>query len=163
MSARILVVDDNEDSVMILTTLLERAGYVTGAAMDGVEALEKARKEQPDLILLDIMMPKLDGFEVLRTLKADPNMRDMPVLLVSAKADRHSKERAADLGAGDYLTKPIDGANLLRSIREHLGKQNPPSSSLKKTIRPFLLPGALAVKWWGSTGGGCFYAKPAEG
>lgn len=116
----ILVVDDNEANVDILVTRLGAQGFDTVSAGDGEEALAKAREARPDLILLDVMMPKLDGFEVARRLKADPDLPFTPIIHVTAKAN--SEDVVAGLAAGgdDYLTKPIDHAALMARVRSML-------------------------------------------
>jgi class 3 adenylate cyclase len=116
----ILVVDDTEANVDILKMRLESQGYEVATAADGEEGLAKAETLQPDLILLDIMMPKLDGIEVTKRLKAAPGSRFTPIILVTAKAD--SKDVVAGLNAGgdDYLTKPVDHAALMARVRSML-------------------------------------------
>jgi adenylate cyclase len=117
---RILVVDDNPENLDILRTRLGIHGYEILAADNGEEALALAREEQPDLILLDVMMPKMDGFEVCRRLRADPALPFMPIILVTAKAD--SKDIVAGLEAGgdEYLTKPVDQAALVARVKSML-------------------------------------------
>jgi adenylate cyclase len=116
----ILVVDDNEANVDILQTRLDALGYQVITARDGAEALAKARAELPDLILLDIMMPKLDGLEVTRRLKADTSLPFMPIILVTAKADSRDVVAGLDAGGDEYLTKPIDHAALAARVRSIL-------------------------------------------
>jgi class 3 adenylate cyclase/CheY-like chemotaxis protein len=118
--ALILVVDDNEANLDILETRLASQGYATARAMDGEAALEAARQQKPDLILLDIMMPKVDGIEVCRRLKADPAAPFTPIILVTAKADTKDVVRGLDAGADDYLTKPVDQAALSARVRSML-------------------------------------------
>lgn len=120
MSKKILVVDDNQDTIQILTAVLRRGGYVVIAARDGMEAVEKVQEEMPELILSDIMMPKLDGFGVIQALKAEPKFRRIPILIISAKVDPASKARGMELGAKDYIIKPINPGEVLRKIKEHL-------------------------------------------
>lgn len=117
---RILIVDDNPMNVDILQTRLASHGYETITAGDGEEALAKAREKLPDLILLDIMMPKKDGIEVCRELKSDPTLPFMPIILVTAKAE--SKDIVAGLEAGgdEYLTKPVDQAALVARVKSML-------------------------------------------
>ncbi len=105
---RILIAEDNPMSLDILHTLLAAHGYEILTATDGEAALAAAKEEQPDLILLDVMMPKMDGLEVCRRLKADASLALMPIIMVTAKAD--SKDIVAGLEAGgdEYLTKPVD-------------------------------------------------------
>jgi adenylate cyclase len=119
-SPLILIVDDNETNRDILQSRLQRHGYQLLEAVDGEEALEIARRERPDLILLDVMMPKIDGFEVCRRLKADPDLPFMPIILVTAKADSKDVVTGLEAGADEYLTKPIDQAALVARVRSML-------------------------------------------
>lgn len=116
----ILVVDDNEANVDILTTRLTAQGYGVIIAHDGEEALAKARAETPDLILLDVMMPKLDGYEVARRLKADKSLPYIPIIHVTAKADVKDVVAGLDAGGDEYLTKPLDHAALSARFRSIL-------------------------------------------
>ncbi len=118
--ARVLIVDDNPMNVDILQTRLASHGYETITASDGEEALAIAKEKQPDLILLDIMMPKMDGLEVCRELKRDPTLPFMPIILVTAKSE--SKDIVAGLEAGgdEYLTKPVDQAALVARVKSML-------------------------------------------
>ena len=118
--ARILVVDDNPMNVDILQSCLGFHGYEIITATDGEEALATAREKQPDLILLDVMMPKLDGLEVCRRLKADPSLPFMPTILVTAKADSKDVVAGLDAGADEYLTKPVDQDALVARVRSML-------------------------------------------
>lgn len=117
---RLLIVDDNPMNLDILQTRLAAHGYEILTATDGEAALAVARERQPDLILLDIMMPKLDGIEVCRRLKADSSLPFMPIIMVTAKAD--SKDIVAGLEAGgdEYLTKPVDQAALVARVKSML-------------------------------------------
>ncbi len=118
--ARILVVDDNEVNRDILITRLAKHGYELMQAADGEEALASARQNRPDLILLDVEMPKLDGFEVCRRLKNDPALPFMPIILVTARAASQDVVTGLDAGADEYLTKPIDQAALVARVRSML-------------------------------------------
>jgi adenylate cyclase len=118
--ARILVVDDNETNRDILITRLEKHGYQLLQAADGEEALASAAQHSPDLILLDVEMPKLDGFEVCRRLKNDPAMSFIPIILVTARAASQDVVAGLDAGADEYLTKPIDQAALVARVRSML-------------------------------------------
>jgi class 3 adenylate cyclase len=118
--ARILVVDDIADNVEILRMRLGALGYEIIVAGDGEEALAMVRQHLPDLILLDIMMPKIDGLEVVRQLKADPTLPFMPVILVTAKATPKDVIAGLDAGGDDYLTKPIDHGALVARVRAML-------------------------------------------
>jgi adenylate cyclase len=116
----ILAVDDTPENLEILRVRLEAHGYAVAEAMDGIDGLEKARDLKPDLILLDIMMPRLDGIEAVRALKADPDLRSVPVILVTAKADTKDVVHGLDAGGDDYLTKPFEHAALLARVRSML-------------------------------------------
>ncbi|HEY0145545.1 MAG TPA: response regulator [Methylovirgula sp.] len=116
----ILAVDDVFENLEIVTLRLEANGYEVITAMDGIEALEQTRRHLPDMILLDIMMPKLDGISVLKELKADPTLGFIPVLLLTAKADRSDVVAGLEAGADDYLTKPLDQAALIARVRSML-------------------------------------------
>jgi class 3 adenylate cyclase len=118
--ARILIADDSATNVDILQTRLESQGYEIVTANDGEEALAAAREHLPDLILLDIMMPKIDGIEVCRQLKADDSLPFMPIILVTAKADTKDVVEGLDSGADEYLTKPVDHASMVARVRSIL-------------------------------------------
>ena len=117
---RILIVDDNETNRDILMTRLGAHGYELAQAADGEEALAAAKSLLPDLILLDVMMPKLDGVEVCRRLKSDPAMPFTPIILVTAKSDTKDIVAGLNAGADEYLTKPIDQAALVARVNSVL-------------------------------------------
>jgi adenylate cyclase len=116
----ILVVDDVPDNVDILQMRLEAQGYEVATATDGLDALEKIRELMPDLVLLDVMMPKLDGIQTVKRLKADASLPFMPVILVTAKADASDVIGGLEAGGDDYLTKPVDHAALSARVRAML-------------------------------------------
>ena len=118
--ARILIVDDNEANRDILNARLQAHGYELLQAADGEEALDAARHHLPDLILLDVMMPKLDGIEVCQRLKADATLPFMPIILVTAKADSRDVVAGLEAGADEYLTKPIDQTALVARVKSVL-------------------------------------------
>lgn len=120
---KILIVDDEPFNVDYLEQELEELDYATVSAANGQEALEKVSSESPDLVLLDIMMPVMDGFEVLARLKADANTRDIPVIVISANSDLKSVVRGIELGAEDYLPKPFEPALLKARISTSLEKK----------------------------------------
>lgn len=117
---RILAVDDTPENLEILQLRLASQGYEVVTAVDGEEGLERARELTPDLILLDIMMPKLDGIAVVRELKRDEALRFIPVILVTAKADTRDVIEGLDAGGDDYLTKPFEHSALLARVRSML-------------------------------------------
>ena len=116
----ILIVDDNADNREILEARLASQGYQTAPAIDGEEALQAVRALLPDLVLLDVMMPKLDGFEVTRQLRADPTLPYIPIILVTAKAGLQDVVHGLDVGADEYLTKPVEHAALVARVRANL-------------------------------------------
>ena len=122
---KILVVDDEIYIVHILDFSLGMEGYEVLTALDGEQALEKARAEHPDLIVLDIMMPKLDGYETCKMLKADPATKDIPVILLSAKGRNVDQKVGFEVGANDYITKPFSPRKLVERINALLGQDAP--------------------------------------
>ncbi len=117
MKKKILIADDNPDNVELLRKRLNSQGYDTVAAFDGEEALQAVSRENPDLLILDIMMPKLDGYEVLRRLKQIDAYRDLPVILLTARKEIPDKIKGLDIGADDYITKPFNPQELLARVR----------------------------------------------
>jgi two-component system alkaline phosphatase synthesis response regulator PhoP len=129
---KILVVDDEIYIVHILDFSLGMEGYEVVTALDGEQALEKMKTERPDLIVLDIMMPKLDGYEVCKTIKSSPDTAHVPVILLSAKGRNVDQKMGFDVGADDYITKPFSPRKLVERINQLLGqavseKQSPNS------------------------------------
>ncbi len=120
MKKKILIADDNPDNVELLRKRLNTQGYETAAAFDGEEALQAIGKESPDLLILDVMMPKMDGYEVLRRLKQDEEYRNIPVILLTAKKDIPDKLKGLDIGADDYITKPFNPQELLARVKSLL-------------------------------------------
>jgi len=123
-SERILVVDDDQDIVEMLADILELEGFHTISAFNGEEALEKTKAEKPDLILLDIMMPDIDGFEVCEKLKDDSETKDIPVVMVTAKKDTGSYLDAITVAADGYITKPFEVREIMKEIRKWLQIEN---------------------------------------
>lgn len=117
MTTRILIVEDNEMNRDMLSRRLERNGYEVVIAVDGEDGIMKARGRAPDLILMDMSLPKLDGWEATRLLKADAVMRSIPVIALTAHAMSSDREKALDAGCDDYDTKPIDLPRLLGKIQ----------------------------------------------
>jgi signal transduction histidine kinase len=119
-SQRVLIADDNIDMRTYLQKLLQTAGFQVEAVGDGEQALGKARERKPDLVLSDVMMPKLDGFGLLAALRKDPELRDVPVLLLSARAGDEAKVEGFAAGANDYLVKPFSARELVARVRANL-------------------------------------------
>jgi len=117
---KILIADDRSEVVELVKVTLEGEGYRTIDASDGREALEKIRKEKPDLILLDIVMPKMNGFEVLSRVKKDPKTKEIPIVMLTAQGQKVDQEKGRRLGARDYITKPFSLSHLLNKIEEIL-------------------------------------------
>ncbi len=117
---KILVVDDNQDNVELLAKRLKAMGYRTCAAYDGEEALEKVAEEDPDLVILDVMMPKLDGFEVCKRLKSEDKTRLIPIVMLTAKREVPDKIKGLDTGADDYVTKPFNPHELMARVKSLL-------------------------------------------
>ncbi len=129
---KILVVDDEIYIVHILDFSLGMEGYEVVTALDGEQALEKLVSERPDLIVLDIMMPKLDGYEVCKSIKSNSETRHIPVILLSAKGRNVDQKLGFDVGADDYITKPFSPRKLVERINQLLGQavtERPSSSS----------------------------------
>jgi DNA-binding response OmpR family regulator len=118
--AKILMVDDRSRNLQLLSMILQPAGYRLMAVQDGERALNAARKGAPALILLDVMMPGMDGFEVCRRLKADPRTRETPVIFLTARTETADIIRGFELGAADYIVKPFVAEELLTRVRTHL-------------------------------------------
>ncbi|MFH1020908.1 MAG: response regulator, partial [Pseudomonadota bacterium] len=120
---KILIVDDTADTVELLRKRFRAEGYDTMEAFDGEEALAKIAENRPDLVILDVMMPKLDGFGVCKRLREDPATRHLPVLMLTAKSETPDKVRGLDIGADDYITKPFDYKELAARVRSLLSKK----------------------------------------
>ncbi len=120
MKKRILLTDDEPNIVLVVTKRLEIQGYEVLIARDGEEALKKARELKPDLVLLDIMLPGVDGLNVCRILKADEATRNIPVVLFSARAQTWDKEAGREFGANAYVEKPFQPEELLTTIEKLL-------------------------------------------
>ncbi|MEM7801540.1 MAG: hybrid sensor histidine kinase/response regulator, partial [Chloroflexota bacterium] len=118
--ADILVVDDVEDNVRLLARMLKRRGYTVATAADGFEALDKTKKVWPDLILLDVSMPKMDGFQVCQTLKEDEQTKKIPVIFLSAHSDQVDKLRGFQVGAVDYVPKPFHFHEVAARVATHI-------------------------------------------
>jgi len=119
---RILVVDDEPEAVELVEFNLKQAGYTVSTAVDGAEALKKARSQPPDLIVLDVMLPEMDGFEICKTLRGEAPTARTPILILTAKAAEIDRVLGLELGADDYLTKPFSPRELLLRIKKILSR-----------------------------------------
>ena len=119
----ILAADDDEDILALVAFRLERSGYTVLQARDGQEAFELARSEKPDLAVLDVMMPKLDGFELTRRLRAEEATSRMPIILLTARAQDADVQAGFDAGADDYLRKPFSPQELRARVQAILGRR----------------------------------------
>jgi two-component system alkaline phosphatase synthesis response regulator PhoP len=125
--AKILLVDDDPDLIESVTMILEAKGYEVDAAYDGIEGLEKVKEVNPDLIVLDVMMPRKDGYEVCKELKADPIYRDIPVLLLTAVVSKisttsYTQQGGMETEAEDYIDKPVEPDELVERIENLLNR-----------------------------------------
>ncbi len=120
MTPRILVVDDEPDVVTLMTLALEGEGFETLTAYDGISALDIAQAERPDLILLDVMMPMMSGYEVCEQLKASPATQHIPILCVTSAHSNDARERSRKAGAATVVLKPFTTAELVAQIRRYL-------------------------------------------
>lgn len=118
MAEKILLVDDDMDTLRLVGLMLQRQGYEVRAASNGPQALSMAQIDQPDLILLDIMMPGMSGHEICEKIKDDPEMKKTYIIMVSARTQQEDRMQAASVGADEYVTKPYD----VRLIRERVQK-----------------------------------------
>ena len=117
---KILMVDDEPEFLEMVKTRLEAGGYEVITASDGQQGLDKAKKEKPDLIILDLMLPKMDGYKVCGFLKKDTRYSRIPIIILSARAQEEDMQLGEELGADAYIIKPFDAAALLGKIKEFL-------------------------------------------
>jgi DNA-binding response OmpR family regulator len=120
MAKKILIVDDEPKIVMMVKNRLEASGYEVLTASDGQEGLDKARSQKPDLIILDVMLPKIDGYKVCRMLKFDEAYKKISIIMFTARAQKEDEQLGKDVGADAYITKPFVAADLLAKIKELL-------------------------------------------
>ena len=120
---KILLVDDEIDFVELVRVRLENSNYEVIVAYDGEEGLERAEQEHPDLIILDILLPKISGFDICRKLKFDENFKKIPIIMLTAKFQQSDKKFGIAMGADAYMTKPFEPQALIEKIRELLNKK----------------------------------------
>ncbi|MCM2255025.1 MAG: response regulator [Vicinamibacteria bacterium] len=118
---KILLVDDSSTALMMNRMLLSKEPYDVVTARDGAEAVEKALSEHPDLVVMDVVMPRMTGFEACAALRANAATRTLPVLLVTTRGEGENVERGFEAGCTDYITKPVNGAELIAKVRNVLG------------------------------------------
>lgn len=116
MSKKILVIEDDPASLRLTQYMLEHKGYEVLTAVNGLDGLKKARSEEPDLVILDVMLPGMDGFDICYNLRAEPQTAKMPILMLSAKAREVDMDTGRKVGADNYITKPVDPAEIISSI-----------------------------------------------
>jgi two-component system alkaline phosphatase synthesis response regulator PhoP len=122
MSKKILVADDEPYVLRSIEYTLARAGYLVVTAVDGEEAFNKVQVENPDLVFLDIQMPRMDGNEVCKKLRQDPTRKDLPIIVITAKGQESERLFSLECGASDYITKPYSPRKMLERVKEILGE-----------------------------------------
>src|SRR5512134_3453401 len=148
MSEKILIIDDDLDTLRLVGLMLQRQGYQISAATNGQQGLEKAFEEDPDLILLDVMMPDMDGYEVTRRLRQNPSTLETPILMFTAKTQLDDKVIGYEVGANDYLTKPTHPSELqarVKTLLSRAGDRKPHISSPKDVSRGYVI-GVLGAR-----------------
>ena len=138
---KVLIADDEPDIALILRTTLQRNGYSVLMAQDGEEALVKARAERPGLLLLDLMMPKKDGYQVCRELREDPEFSLLPIIMLTAKQEAADRLLGFEVGADDYIVKPFDRDELVARVRAVLRRRPPPSVEPVETTEGLITTG----------------------
>jgi DNA-binding response OmpR family regulator len=123
---KILLVDDSSTVLLLHRMMLSHCGYELLTARDGQEALDKASTEHPDLIFLDVLMPRMDGFQTCRVLRSRTETKDVPIILVTTRGEPHFVREGFESGCTDYITKPFDGEELLAKVRSHLEEARRP-------------------------------------
>lgn len=148
MSEKILIIDDDLDTLRLVGLMLQRQGYQISAATNGQQGLEKAFEEDPDLILLDVMMPDMDGYEVTRRLRQNPATLETPILMFTAKTQLDDKVIGFEVGANDYLTKPTHPSELqarVKALLARAGEKKPHASPAKDETRGYVV-GVLGAR-----------------
>ncbi len=149
MAERILIVDDDVDTLRLVGLMLERQGYEIRTATNGAQALVSAKSERPELIVLDIMMPDMDGFEVTRRLRADPATAGIPIAMFTAKGQLEDKVAGYDAGVDEYLTKPIHPAELnarIKALMTRSAKPKPPTKPVTTASQPSSILAVMSAR-----------------
>ena len=120
----VLLVEDNEDNRIVYSTILQHFGYIVMEALNGEEGIAKARAEHPDLILMDISIPVIDGWEATQVLKRDPETRGIPIIALTAHALASDREKAMEVGCDSYLAKPCEPKAVVSEVEKFIGKGN---------------------------------------
>jgi DNA-binding response OmpR family regulator len=121
MAVRILIVEDEPHIIESLSFVLGREGFVVSSVLDGESALETLRREPPDLVILDVMLPKLSGFEVLKVVKSDPALKSIPVIILTAKGQLQDRRLAEEIGSDGFMTKPFSNRDVVDNVRRLIG------------------------------------------
>jgi DNA-binding response OmpR family regulator len=114
---RVLIAEDDRHIVESLTFVLEREGFEVSFALDGEAAIERLRRDPPDMMILDVMLPKVNGFEVLKLVKADPALHALPVIILTAKGQAHDRRKAEEIGVEGFMTKPFSNRDIVEAVR----------------------------------------------
>ncbi len=130
---KILVVDDNSELLELLRLGLKDAGFIAATATNGLEALNKTRALRPDLVILDLVLPELDGFAVCESLKRDPETSSIPIILITGLSSEFTRYAGLEAGADAYVTKPVTPAELVSKINECLSRPRRPAKPVRKT------------------------------
>jgi DNA-binding response OmpR family regulator len=118
---KILYIEDEQDEILMVKTRIEDNGYVFVSAVDGEDGVKKVREEAPDLILLDVMMPRKDGYELCQELRSNPSWKDIKIIMLTAKGRDVEREKGLALGADDYITKPFATQEVVEKVKSFLG------------------------------------------
>lgn len=117
MTTRVLIAEDEPHIVESLSFVLRRSGYEVSSVLDGEEAMQRIRSERPDMVILDVMLPKLNGFEVLKQVKSDPLLQSIPVIILTAKGQAHDRRMAEEIGVDGFMTKPFSNRDIVDEVR----------------------------------------------
>ncbi|HMN65377.1 MAG: response regulator [Burkholderiaceae bacterium] len=117
MATRVLIAEDEPNIVESLSFVLGREGFEVSAVLDGQSALERLRTDPPDMMILDVMLPRVNGFEVLKQVKSDPSLRSIPVIVLTAKGQAHDRRMAEELGVDGFMTKPFSNREIVEQVR----------------------------------------------